>query len=165
MKTLQTKQVNNGDDVKSARLLALIGALGLSKAAFGGRVGLSKTAISQMTTGTRTVSDNFVYRLSANFPNVNTDWLLTGEGEMFLRKEDGPILAKEPDSAYQIESRIEELMDTVTDLMAKIEQLHEDLVREKKINSQLSEAILNLTKGQTYPPQADTAFLAQPVGK
>nr|DAN74198.1 MAG TPA: putative transcriptional regulator [Caudoviricetes sp.] len=61
------------------RVIKLLDYLGLTAQQFELRVGLSNGAASKMGDGTRRST---LDKISNAFPNVNTNWLLTGEGEM-----------------------------------------------------------------------------------
>ena len=59
--------------------------LDLTMDEFGGRVGITKSSISTMESGKSNPSDQTVRFICREF-NVNEEWLLTGEGEVFLAK-------------------------------------------------------------------------------
>lgn len=66
------------------RLKQLIEALGLSQREFSREVGLSSGALSQLMAGRSTsLSGNALTAINRRF-GVDINWLLTGEGEMFL---------------------------------------------------------------------------------
>lgn len=138
---LRTMQENKGNLDKSARLKTLLAALKLSGAAFGARLGYSKTAISQIISGVRSVSDGFVYRLSAKFPEVNIEWLLNGNGEMFLAEGITVSTVSEPAPTVRTEKEFQELE-------AEVARLARELEEQKKISAQLAESILNITKSK-----------------
>ena len=55
----------------------------LTQADFGEKIGLKPTAIGQMESGTRNVTERSIMLLCEKY-NVSEKWLRTGEGEMFL---------------------------------------------------------------------------------
>ena len=71
---------------------------------FGALLGVTKATISAVETGKNAVSDQLRRSIAREF-NVSEDWLLTGEGDMFIQldPEDelmewaGKVLASEPD--------------------------------------------------------------------
>ena len=65
-------------DIKG-RLMQFITHTGLSVQAFENAVNLSNGAVSRMGDGTRRTTIN---KISNRFPELNTNWLVTGEGEM-----------------------------------------------------------------------------------
>ena len=79
-------------------------ALGLSQEEFGNKIGLSKSGISNIESGTRNVTDKHIKLVCSEFP-VNEEWLKTGEGEM--EKQNSPDVLNQmvdryglPRSAY-----------------------------------------------------------------
>ena len=56
--------------------------LGLSGAKFGERLGVKRSAISDIETGRNALSEQNIKSICREF-NVNENWLRTGEGEMF----------------------------------------------------------------------------------
>ncbi len=59
-------------------------SLGISQEEFGKKIGLSKSGISNIESGTRNVTDKHIKLVCSEFP-VNEEWLKTGEGEMEQR--------------------------------------------------------------------------------
>ena len=66
------------------RIIQFIGYKGLSIQAFEYKANLSNGAVSKMGDGTRRST---LDKISNTFPELNTNWLLTGEGEM-LKEDD-----------------------------------------------------------------------------
>lgn len=62
------------------RLIELLKAVGMSKVEFARRMGLSDAYVSTMR---RSLPEDKVLKMTTIFPNLNRDWLLYGEGEMF----------------------------------------------------------------------------------
>jgi len=54
----------------------------MKQEAFGEKIGLSKSGISSIESGSRNVTDKHIKLLVALF-NINEHWLRTGDGEMF----------------------------------------------------------------------------------
>lgn len=72
------------------RLRLLRNALHLSQEEFGKRVGVTKTAISRLESGSNRITDRMLKLISREF-NVDIDWLETGRGEMFLPISDDAL--------------------------------------------------------------------------
>ena len=66
-----------GERVKELRK-----ALGLSGEKFGERIGVTRSAISDIERGRNGLSDSNILAICREF-NVNEEWLRTGSGEMF----------------------------------------------------------------------------------
>jgi transcriptional regulator with XRE-family HTH domain len=69
------------------RVRLLRKSLGLTSVELSKRTGINRTYISDVESNRREPSRNFLDSLNATF-NASYDWLLTGQGEMFLAKED-----------------------------------------------------------------------------
>jgi len=67
-----------GDRLKEIRK-----TLELTQAEFGEKMGLKPTAIGQMESGARNITDRTYILLQEKY-NVNTEWLTSGTGEMFV---------------------------------------------------------------------------------
>ena len=69
--------MTQGERVKELRT-----ALSLTLEKFGDRVGVTKVAISNIEKGNRNLTEQMIKSICREF-NVNYDWLVYGEGEMF----------------------------------------------------------------------------------
>lgn len=69
--------MNEGDRIKEVRV-----ALKLTLEQFGANVGVTKVAISNIEKGNRNVTEQMRKAICREF-NVNYDWLVNGEGDMF----------------------------------------------------------------------------------
>lgn len=61
------------------RLTQFVAYKRLSKRRFQASIGVSSSYIQGITNG---MSADVLHRISVTYPDLNTDWLLTGEGEM-----------------------------------------------------------------------------------
>lgn len=64
------------------RVKTLRTALGLSAEKFGGRIGVTRSAISKMELGVCKISEQSIISICREF-NVSEEWLRNGTGEMF----------------------------------------------------------------------------------
>lgn len=55
---------------------------GLSMGAFGDKIGLSASGVSAIEYGTRSLSEKHIKLIHAAFPEVDEEWLRSGNGEM-----------------------------------------------------------------------------------
>jgi len=69
------------DEVRQ-RIKQLRETLGVSQRDFAKRIYISQTLLGDIELGSRNVNDRTIQLISTEF-NVNKDWLLTGEGEIF----------------------------------------------------------------------------------
>lgn len=65
------------------RIAAVIADSGLTKTAFGQRIGLSQPSISRLTSGVVPPTNRTIADICREF-NVREEWLRTGEGEMYI---------------------------------------------------------------------------------
>lgn len=54
----------------------------LSDGEFATEVGIGKSQLSEVMTGKRNVSEKYIRKMRTRFPEINEEWLRTGEGEM-----------------------------------------------------------------------------------
>lgn len=59
--------------------------LGMTMEKFGERLGVGKTAISNIENNNRNLTDQMAISICREF-NVNETWLRTGEGDIFIKK-------------------------------------------------------------------------------
>lgn len=55
---------------------------GLSMHAFGEKIGLSASGVSAIEYGTRALNEKHIKLICAAFPDINEEWLRTGNGDM-----------------------------------------------------------------------------------
>ena len=65
------------------RIAAVIADSGLTKTAFGQRIGLTQSFVSRLALGVSAPSDRTISDICREF-NVREEWLRTGEGEMYI---------------------------------------------------------------------------------
>ncbi|MBO4944809.1 MAG: helix-turn-helix transcriptional regulator [Muribaculaceae bacterium] len=83
------------------RILTLISKLGISKANFFRRTGLSDSNFKGRNLYSKPGS-NVMVKITTTFPNVSGEWLLTGEGPMFKRESDDMSYENQPFSPDSI---------------------------------------------------------------
>ena len=81
---LSLKKRKRGDDImtQGERIRELRKALKLTLDRFGERVGVKKSALSQIENGKSGVTDQMIKSICREF-DVSETWIRTGEGEMF----------------------------------------------------------------------------------
>ncbi len=73
---------------RSERLKLMLSALGLKKQEVAERIGIGKSQIYNLVSGDSNLSKPLALAMRAEF-NVSSDWLLTGEGSMFVEDRSG----------------------------------------------------------------------------
>lgn len=66
------------------RIQAIMEAKGMAQNVFAQTLGLSPATISSIFTGRTNPTNNHVQAIHRAFPEINTNWLLFGEGEMYV---------------------------------------------------------------------------------
>lgn len=65
------------------RIDAILKNLGISQNAFASSIGVSRASISMVGAKTKTITPRLYNAILAKYPEINGDWLLTGNGNMF----------------------------------------------------------------------------------
>ncbi len=75
------------------RIRELRKALSLTAESFGNKIGIVRSAVSNIETGNRQPTNQLILSICREF-DVNETWLRTGEGEMFLPKDTDSEIAE-----------------------------------------------------------------------
>jgi SOS-response transcriptional repressor LexA/DNA-binding XRE family transcriptional regulator len=98
------------------RLKNLREVLDQTQAELAVKMGIARTSLANYESGTSIPPGDFIYGLNLLF-NVNIDWFLTGEGEMFLgpkREEKHPLVAS-------LEAMMDQRLEKIEAKIAEIE--------------------------------------------
>lgn len=112
-------------------------SLGLTMERFGNKVGVTKTAISNIENGNRNLTEQMTKSICREF-SVDYIWLTTGEGEMFVESDDDfieridRIMLGEDDARKNLFKFMLELSD---DDIAALSRLMEKAIRFSKCGS------------------------------
>ncbi len=108
-----------------ARLKEFISHSGLSTRAFALKCGLAQNTLSNQLNGMRELSLKSVYCVANAFPELSTDWLLRGEGEMLKGSPalDIDRIATLVDTIATLQKTISEKEKTIAILSDKVQQL------------------------------------------
>lgn len=86
---------DNKDDVKEnvrGRILKIMEREGLNAGAFAESIKVAQATISQILRGRNMPSTEMFIRLHQRYPDINLDWLITGEGNMSNSIEDSQYI-------------------------------------------------------------------------
>src|SRR5208283_3071756 len=64
------------------RILSIIKYLHLTPSDFAEEIGVQRSSISHLISGRNKPSLEFIQKILAKFPEINPEWILTGNGEM-----------------------------------------------------------------------------------
>jgi plasmid maintenance system antidote protein VapI len=77
------------DTTQGQRLKQLLSHFKMKQIALSQRLGIGKAYISQMINDQSPITSKVISGLIKSFPRLNSNWLLTGNGQMFLEDEIG----------------------------------------------------------------------------
>lgn len=114
-------------------------SLEMTMEAFGERIGVSKSTISNIENGNRNATEHMIKSICREF-KVNEKWLRTGEGEMFVElPEEDEIAAYvsellEDDGSNPLYGIIKEIMRTYGELSPKSQEVLRDFSKKLLVN-------------------------------
>lgn len=95
------------------RLIQLRKALNYTQGAFGEKIGITGSGVSNIENGIREVQDRHIKLILAAFPQVSERWIRTGEGEMFIAQSSA---VSEMVKKYSFSAIVEKLLETYEEL-------------------------------------------------
>lgn len=119
------------------RVKAVRKELGMTLDAFGKRVGVTKTAISNIENGARCLTDQMLLSICREF-GVNETWLRSGEGDMFLRLSRNDEIAAyvarvmKDENAYYQQKMLLFFSRLSPEMLRKLEEVAKDILSEPK---------------------------------
>lgn len=105
------------------RVKELRTALGLSAEKFGGKIGVTRSAISKMELGVCNISEQSIISICREF-NVNEEWLRHGTGEMFND------LSQDEELAYIVGQALPQADDFVKNTFIALGRLSQEFTAE-----------------------------------
>lgn len=105
------------------RVKELRTALGLSAEKFGGKIGVTRSAISKMELGVCNISEQSIISICREF-NVNEEWLRNGTGEMFN------TLSQDEELAYIVGQALPQADDFVKNTFIALGRLSQEFTAE-----------------------------------
>lgn len=111
----------------------------LSQARFADTLGIQRGGLSHLLSGRNKPSYDFIVKLIASYPTLNSEWLLTGKGKPYKNQPDEPeriqIRAEEPSQDFgELFSCTEENSGQTTDIQPEIKEIHASEPSENPIN-------------------------------
>ena len=68
------------------QLIKLLSQYGLSATRFADEIGVQRSSISHILSGRNKPSYDFIMRIVDKYPEIDVSWLLTGKGNMIVKK-------------------------------------------------------------------------------
>lgn len=69
----------------------------ISSSQFADEIGVQRSSVSHVLSGRNKPSLDFVTKILAAYPDINSDWLLSGKGNMILDVHSGNVFEEESD--------------------------------------------------------------------
>lgn len=80
------------------RIIKFIEAEKLTAAEFADQIGVQRSSVSHVLNGRNNPSFAFIQKMIEHFPNINSRWLLTGEGDIYGPKPNSVVSETKPQS-------------------------------------------------------------------
>lgn len=133
---------SEAQSAQSQRLKKLITALNISVSQFSREINRKQPYISRVVAGYQAISGNILNSIAHRYNYVNIQWLLTGEGEMFISKgsKDTLELAEPPPPEYtyqgltlrDLEQMVISQSNSIKNLNKRVGEL-EDILNQSKL--------------------------------
>jgi chaperonin cofactor prefoldin len=115
-----------------SRIKQLISHMGLSTRAFALKCDLRQNTFSNQLNGMRELSLSTVTAILNTYPEVSSEWLMRGSGEMFISKEVDQVsekLMKMVDTISLMQDTINTKSDTIIKLTERVKQLENQITK------------------------------------
>lgn len=86
------------------RLLKFIHSEGISSAKLAEKIGVQPSSISHILSGRNKPSFDFITKVLNSFPNLNSDWLIVGKGDMYKTVKQPTLFDSNANDAKPISS-------------------------------------------------------------
>jgi len=144
----------------SERIMLIIRHFGINKNIFSKKIGISPATFSGYINDGREPGYTFIGKIVKKYPEINSEWLLTGEGEM-LRKDQDVIDAQKQYKMDVLEDKVKMLQEQVglyQRLVTGEEKIVEMISESNKIHQQQVERVRKAT-----PPSNITQWVTQAI--
>lgn len=89
-------------------------------------IGMSENYVASMR---KSIQPSVIQKITEKYPDLNTGWLLTGEGEMLKNKEETKIDSRDESEIIELKVQLKMLKELVAEKDQKIEQLNKEVGR------------------------------------
>jgi len=89
----------------------------LTPAEFAEEIGVQRSSISHIISGRNKPSLDFITKIKSKFPDLEWDWLINGNGEMLINKEEIPVIIPiaEPEEKKPAKKSLPDLFSLISD--------------------------------------------------
>lgn len=107
------------------RLELILDYYSLSASAFADKINVQRSSLSHLLSGRNKPSLDFILKINEEFPEVDLNWILKGEGH-FPKDENTPTPTIAPEIPKRIESKEEDLFSTEIEV-PKVQSQNENI--------------------------------------
>lgn len=72
----------------NTRLLSFLAAENISQSQFADSIGVARASISHILSGRNKPGFDFLEKMSAQYPNLSLEWLISGKGKMYIADDE-----------------------------------------------------------------------------
>ena len=88
-----------GSKIMIERIQLILKTMNLSPTRLADEIGVQRSGVSHILSGRNKPSLDFVMKILATFPEINSDWLMFGKGQMFnALKKNEPVQEEKPEN-------------------------------------------------------------------
>jgi len=122
----------------------------ITPARFAEVIGVQRSSISHMLSGRNKPSYDVIHSILAKFPNINSEWLLMGSGDMYKRAVQASLFDQKPteNKDKSIEKQVEKPEIETVEVMKDEKQ--EIKAPEVSINAKEVERVVVFYKDKTF---------------
>ena len=150
------------------RIKQVIEYVQLSPSSFADTIGISRSGMTHLLTGRNQPSLDVARKILAKYPELSTEWLIMGMGEMFRSEEENLPVSNEEKSEMSQNPYPDEnsKFDRQTDLFGefeKTEESGEDIAAEPVLTPQMPSTVAATPSLASAPVPAQTRTRSKPA--
>ncbi|MBN1925723.1 MAG: helix-turn-helix transcriptional regulator [Prolixibacteraceae bacterium] len=129
------------------RIIKLIESEGLTASEFADRVGVQRSNISHVLSGRNQPGFTFIQKILETFTNLNSRWLITGQGEMYEKSEmnehveptGSNLFSRDNDELEENRSVKDEIVENKSDKLDDVDVLKEEIEQKEPENKDVEQ--------------------------
>ncbi len=119
------------------RIQLIMKSRNISAAQFADEIGVQRSSVSHILTGRNNPSLDIILKILQRFPEINSEWILTGNGAM-IKSEIGKSYLPAQNAIISTEKKIEQNNENLGDLFAQpFSQIENEKAISENIKKQL----------------------------
>jgi transcriptional regulator with XRE-family HTH domain len=115
------------------RIQLILKTKDISASKFADEIGVQRSSISHILSGRNNPSLDFIQKILKRFPDINSDWILTGKGSMYLEPDLFNIIEQpKPEKVVQTSLLSHSQQDIFAEESAQISDIEEVTVQKEE---------------------------------